>query len=60
MITHVCDIAYTIKNLILKLKNSMKKSGKAVDCFFAENYWLFLWYYIIGRSKDREEKGGDG
>ena len=43
-----------------KTKNSMKKSGKAVDCFFAENYWLFLWYYIIGRSKDREERGGDG
>lgn len=40
-----------------------KKSGKAVDCFFVENYWLFLWYYIIGRNKDREERkmrGGDG
>lgn len=32
-----------------------KKSGKAVDCFFVENYWLFLWYYV-NRKKQRQRR----
>lgn len=42
MLTHVFDIVYTIKNLILKLKSSMKKGGKAVDCVFLQKFIEFF------------------